>query len=141
MATYNGFEDFVLQLGQGAHQLQAAGHTVEAYLTNNAPSASADSIKTDLVGITEQNGYTESDTQNDYTEATGTGTFACTDIVWTASGGSFGALQYAVLFNETQTSPVDPLICWWDYGSSITVNDTETFTLNFGASVFTISVV
>jgi len=141
MATYNGFEDFVLQLGQGAHQLQAAGHTVEAYLTNNAPSASADSIKTDLVGITEQNGYTESDAGNDYTEATGTGTFACTDIVWTASGGSFGALQYAVLFNETQTSPVDPLICWWDYGSSITVNDTETFTLNFGASVFTISVV
>ena len=106
MASYNHFETFTKDLGEGAHQLQAAGHTLEIYLTNDAPSASADSVKTDLAEITQQNGYPggQQDAQNDFTEVTGTGTLTCVDIVFTASGGSFGALQYAVLFNQTQTN-------------------------------------
>lgn len=140
MASYNHFEVFTLDLGQGSHQLHAAGHTLEVYLTNAAPSTSADSIKTDLAEITPENGYTgAADAQNDFTETTGTGTLTCVDIVFTASGGSFGPAQYAVLFNETQTSPVDPLIAWWDYGSSETVLDGETFTVDFAASTLVIT--
>jgi hypothetical protein len=36
-----------------------------------------------------------------------------------------------VLYNDTPTSPADPLVGWWDYGSSITLLDTETFTVDF----------
>lgn len=141
MATFNKFQDFVEQLGKGVHQLHAAGHTLNVYASNAAPSASADAVKADLAEITAQNGYPSggSDVQNDYTESGGTGTCTGVDVVWTASGGSFGPLQYVALYNDTPTSPADPLIGWWDYGSAVTVLDTETFTVDFGASLFTIA--
>lgn len=137
MAAYNKFQDFVEQLGKGVHQFHAAGHELKIYLTNNAPDAALDAVKADLVGITEENGYAPADAQNDYTEAAGTGTLTCVDIVFTATPGGFGPLRYAVLFNED--APNDELIAWWDYGSSITINDGETFTVDFGASVLTIA--
>jgi len=137
MSAYNGFEDFVFQLGKGTHQLHAAGHTLKVYLTNNAPSASADAIKTDLAGITEEHGYAAEDAQNDYTETSGTGTLTCQDITFTASGGSFGPFRYVVLYNDTAAN--DELIAWWDYGAAITANSGETFKVDFGASTFTIA--
>lgn len=141
MASFNKFQNFVEDLGKGVHQLHAAGHTLKVYPSNAAPSASADAVKADLAEITAQNGYPSggSDVQNDYTETTGTGTLTAVDVVWTAAGGSFGPLQYIALYNDTPTSPADPLIGWWDYGSSVTVLTGETFTVDFGASVLTIA--
>ncbi len=141
MAAFNKFEDFVLQLGKAVHQLHAAGHTLKVYASNAAPSTSLDTIKTDLAEITAANGYPSggSDIVNDYTETTGTGSCTGTDVTWTASGGSFGPLRYIPLYNDTPASPLDPLIGWWDHGSSVTINDGESFTVDFGASVFTIA--
>jgi hypothetical protein len=139
MATYNKFQDFVEQLGKGVHQLHAAGHTLKCYLTNNAPSASADAVKADLAGITEENGYAPADAQNDYTEASGTGTLTGVDITFTASGGDVGPFQYVVLYNDTPTSPADPLIAWWDYGSALTLHDADSFKVDFAASIFTLA--
>lgn len=137
MATYNKFESFALELGQGSHQLHAAGHELKVYLTNNAPSASADAVVADLTGITEQNGYAAADVQNGYTESGGTGTLTCVDVVWTASGGNFGPFRYVVLMNEDTAGNM--LIGWWDYGSSITVLTGETFTVDFAASTLTLA--
>lgn len=136
MAAYNKFEAFVLQLGQGVHQLHAAGHELKVYLTNNAPSASADVDKGDLIGITEENGYAAADAQNDYLESSGTGTLSCLDKTWTASG-ALDEFQYVVLYNED--APSDELICWWDYGSGLTLSDGDSFTVDFGASTFTLA--
>lgn len=141
MAPYNGFQDFVLRLGEGVHQLHAAGHELKVYLTDNLPDAAADTIKTDLVGITEEWDYAAIDVENDYTEAVGTGSLICQDKVWTANGGDLESARYVVLYNETPAAPLDPLIAWWDYGASVVVKDGETFTVNFGAAVFTIAVV
>jgi hypothetical protein len=44
-----------------------------------------------------------------------------------------------VLYNDTPTSPADPLIGWWDYGSSISVNDGETFTVDIVTNLLTIA--
>ena len=92
-----------------------------------------------LAEITNQNGYTAPvDTQNTYSEATGTGTCGATDIVVTASGGTVGPFQYVVLYDDTHAS--DILIAWWDYGSALTLNDTETFTIDFGSNtLFTLA--
>ncbi len=140
MASYNKFQNFVEDLLSGFHDFRASGHVFKVYLSNAVPSASADAVKADLAEITAQNGYPAggSDIQNTLSETTGTATVAATDVVWTASGGSFGPFQYVVLYNDTQTSPADPLVSWWDYGSAISINDGETFTVDFGASVFTL---
>jgi len=140
MASYNKFQDFVEQLGKAIHALHAAGHTLECYLTNATPSASLDAVKADLAEITNENGYAApQDAQNDYTETGGTGTLTAVDIVITASGGTIGPFRYVVLQNTTPTSPLDPLIAWWDYGSALTLNDGESFTIDFGSSVLTLA--
>ena len=125
MAAYNKFQDFVEQLCTAKHDFTAAGHVFKVYASNAVPSASLDAVKADLAEITAQNGYPAggSDVQNTLSEAAGTATVAGTDVVWTAAAGSFGPLQYIALYNDTQTSPVDPLVAWWDYGSAVTVLD------------------
>lgn len=139
MATFNKFETFVGDLGDKVHDLDA--DTLKVYLTNAAPSASLDSLKADLAEITAENGYTAGgeDITGVWAEAAGVGTLTGTDVVITASGGSFGPFRYVVLYNDTPTSPADPLIGWWDYGSAITVLTGETFTVDFGASVLTVT--
>lgn len=141
MAAFNKIEQFVLDLGQGVHQLHAAGHTLKVYASNAVPSTSADTVKADIAEITAQNGYPSggSDIANDYTEATGTGTLTGTDVTWTATTGGFGPLRYIPLYNDTPASPLDPLIGWWDYGSSVSPAVGETFTVDFGASIATLS--
>lgn len=137
MASFNKFQGFVGYLGLGAVNLNT--DTLKVYLSNATPSASDDDVKTDLAEITAQNGYPSggSDVQNLYSEASGTGTMTGTDVVFTASGGSFGPFRYVVLYDDTHAS--DILIGWYDYGSSITVNDGETFTVDWGASILTIA--
>lgn len=139
MAAYVKFYQFVEDLGEKVHDLQASGDTLKVYLTNNTPSVSADAVKADLVGITEENGYAPADVQNTWTRSDGTATLAGTDVVFTASGGSFGPFRYAVLYNDTPTSPADPLIAYYDYGSEITITNGYPFTVDFGASIFTLA--
>lgn len=139
MASFTKFEQFVEDLGLGVHNLAAAGDTLKVYLTNSAPTVGSDAVKADLAGITEQNGYAAADIQQDYSQSGGTATLTGTDVTWTASGGSFGAFRYVILYNDTPTNPVDPLIAYWDYGSSITITAGNDFTVDFGANIFTLA--
>ncbi len=130
MATYNKFEVFAGDLCNGVHDCNA--DLIEIYLSNAAPSPSADVVKTDVLEITIENGYIGGeDTQQTGVEATGTYTLTGTKVVWTASGGTIGPFQYVVLFNDTSATPLDPLISWWDYGSPLTLQNGETFTVKF----------
>lgn len=140
MASYNKFYVFVEHLGKGVHQLQSGGHTLKVYASNTTPNAATHTVKADLAEITAQNGYPAggSSISNNYTQSGGIGTLTGSDVTWTASGGSFGPLRYVVLYNDTPTSPADPLIGWWDYGSSVTINAGESFTVDFGSSILTI---
>ena len=139
MAAFNKFQDFVEQLGLKKHDLNA--DVLKIYLSNAVPSASLDAVKADLAEIGAGFGYTAGgeDTLNTYTESGGTGSCVGTDVTWTATGGAIGPFQYVVLYNDTQTVPADPLIGWWDYGSPLTLNAGESFTTDFGASMFTIA--
>lgn len=137
MATFNKFEGFIGYLGLGAVNLNT--DTFKVYLTNAVPSASADDVKTDLAEITMTNeanhGAGGGDIGNTYSEAGGTGTMLAADVTFLASGGTVGPFQYAVVYDDTHAS--DILMGWIDYGSAITLQDTESFTVDFGASLAT----
>ena len=140
MATFNKFNQFVEDLAEKVHDLGA--DTLKIMLVNSPAPAAGNSVKADLTEITAQNGYAAGGSTVTITgssQTSGTYSLVGTDLVFTASGGSFGPFQYAVLYNDTPTSPADPLIGWWDYGSSISLNDGETFTVDFGASILTLA--
>jgi hypothetical protein len=132
MASFNKFNQFVQDLAEKVHNLSS--DQCEVYLSNATPDAAADLVKADLAEITNQNGYTAPvDTQNTGAEASGTYTLTGTKVVITASG-TVGPFQYIVLFNTTPTSPADPLIGWWNYGSAVTLANGETFSIKFNNS-------
>lgn len=141
MASFVKYQNFVEDLGNAVHDLVGIQHTLKVALTNTAPNVATHTVLADITEIAAGNGYTAggADTQNDGTETTGTLTVTGVDVVFTASGGSIGPFRYVVLYNDTPTSPADPLIGYWDYGSSITLLTGETFTVDFGASILTIA--
>ena len=133
MASFNKFQQFVQDLCEKVHNLSA--DQVEVYLSNATPSVSADAVKADLAEISTGNGYTgPQDTQNTGAESGGTYTLTGTKVVITASGGTIGPFQYVVLQNTTPTSPLDPLSGWWDYGSALTLQNGESFSIKFNNS-------
>lgn len=135
MATYNKFQDFSEQLIRGVHDWDA--HSFKIALTNTAPAATDVSWTTGAhPAPAAANGYTAGGTATTITisETTGTTTVQGTQVVFTASGGNLGPFRYAILYNDTATSPADAAIAWWDYGSSITLADTETFTVQFNST-------
>ncbi len=130
MATAVKFQDFSEQLIRGVHDWDA--HVFKVMLTNVAPVAT-NTVKADLTEIAAGNGYTAGGTATTIavSETTGTTTVTGTEVVFTASGGSMATFRYAVLYNDTATSPADALVQYWDYGSGVTLAATETFTVKF----------
>lgn len=144
MAAYNKFNIFVQDLSNAVHDLKTGTtHVLKVLLTNTAPVAT-NAVKSDLTEISAGNGYTAGGTTvGTLTGGQTSGTFKLvggTDPVFTASGGTIGPFRYAVLYNDTPTSPADPLIAWWDYGSSITLAVGESFTVDLdqSAGIFTL---
>ena len=132
MATYNKFQDFSEQLVRGVHDWDA--HTFKIALTNTAPTATQTTWNlTDHPAPAAANGYTAGGTATTIavSETSGTTTVTGTQVVFTATTGGIGPFRYAVLYNDTATSPADAAIAYWDYGSSVTLADTETFTVKF----------
>jgi hypothetical protein len=138
MATFVKFNVFSENLAEKVHNLDT--DTLKVYLSNTAPTVSTNAIKADLTEISAGNGYTAGgeDAQNATSRTGGTTSVTGVDITWTATG-SVGPFRYAVLYNDTPTSPADPLIGYYDYGSSITLASGETFKVDFGASILDIA--
>lgn len=142
MATFTFFDEFKRYIADGVIDID--GDTFTIYLTNNAPDVAAHTVLVDLAGITEQNGYSASNLTVSWAETgAGTGIWRWAnnaDIAWTATGGSFGPFRYAVIYDNTPTSPADPLVGYWDNGSAATITDGNSFTVDLDAnfSIFTL---
>lgn len=131
MATFNKTNQFVGDLANGKYDFSS--HVLKALLTNVAPTT-ATAIKSDLTEIAAGNGYSAGGvtlaTQSD-TDTSGTvKVIESADNTITASGGSIGPFRYLAIYNDTQTSPVKPVIGWVDYGSAITLATGESLLID-----------
>lgn len=134
MAAYNKFHAYVEHLAEKVHDLQS--DTLKVCLTNTAPAA-ANAVRADLTEIAAGNGYTAGGSQavqSSSAQTSGTYKLVLADVTFTATGGSIGPFRYAVLYNDTPTSPADPLIGYWDYGTALTVTNGNSFTVDFDAT-------
>jgi len=128
MATYTKFQPFVENLAEKVHNLGSDQLVVA--LTNTAPNAT-DATLSQITQISYTNCSSRNITTSTSAQTSGTYKLVLTDLVLTASGGSVGPFRYVIIYNDTPTSPADPLICYYDYGSSITLAAGETLTIDF----------
>ena len=134
MATYNKFNLFTQDVCEGAHNFASGGATYKVMLTNTVPVA-ANHLYGDISGneLANGGGYTTggiSSAMSD-TSTSGVEKVLGTNVTWTGSGGGTGSFRYVVIYCSSQTSPLKPLVCWFDYGSSISLNSGDTFTVSF----------
>ena len=127
MATFTKFNSFVEALAEKVHNL--GSDTLTVALTNTAPVPATDTQLSDITEISYTNLSSRALTISSSAQASGTYKLVIADLTLTASGGSVGPFRYVVIYNDTATN--DELICYFDYGSSITLNDGETLDLDF----------
>jgi hypothetical protein len=145
MAAFTKFNKFLDQMGKKCYDFSA--DTLKFALTNTAPTPATDTAF--LPGSLHPppaaaNGYTAGGhvaTGTGWSESGGVATLTdTTDIVITATAGGIGPFRYVLLYDDTTSTPVaDPLIGYWDYGSSISLAVGETFTIDVTASLLTIT--
>ncbi len=135
MATFTEINDFLENL---AEAMLAGTDVFTIALSNTAPGSESPDPTTDgngiLTNVTEVV-YTFCSsrviTTTSSSQTGGTYKLVLQDITLSASGGAVGPFQYVYVFDETPTSPADPLVCVYDYGSSITLNDGEDLAIDF----------
>lgn len=136
MAIFNKYQNGVEVLVTTAN---ASTDAFKLALTNTAPNAATHTVLADITQIAAGNGYvagglavavTGSETGGTYTLAQNS------TVTLTASGGTVGPFRYVVFYDDTVAG--DPLLSYYDYGSSITLNDTETFAMGAAATLFTV---
>lgn len=128
MATFSKFQPFVEALAEKVHNL--GSDTLKVALTNTVPVNTYATLS-QITEISYTNCSSRAITTTSSAQTSGTYKLVLQDLVLTASG-SVGAFRYVVIYNDTATN--DELIGWYDYGSSITLANTDTFTCDFDAA-------
>lgn len=128
MALGIKFYSFAFKTGQGVFNLST--DVLKIYLSNSAPDVANDTVKADVPEIATGFGYTGPiNFDNTWTQDGAVSSLkGNASYLVTASGGSIGPFRYVVLYDDTAAG--DPVICYWDIGAPITINDTGTFTFN-----------
>lgn len=132
MASYVKFQDFVEQVLKGTHDFSS--DSLKVTLSNTAPDVAANTVLADITEISASGGFTAGGYDLDsetLSESAGTAKLVVDDETITATGGAIGPFRYIIIYNDSPTSPADPLIAYYDYGSALTLNDGESLTLDF----------
>ena len=138
MASFNKYQKGVEALVEG---INAGSNVWMVALSNRTPVVASDATLADAVEISAVNGYTAGgNTASTVSSSQTGGTYKLvlsSPATWTASGGSIGPFEYAILYDST----TDNLIGYWDYGSSVTLSVGESFSvvLDGTSGVFTVA--
>jgi hypothetical protein len=138
MATFNKVNDFVVN---AVHNMDLESDQVVVALSNTAPAsessnpaADGNGVLANVTQVTYTNLSSRNVTTSSSSQTSGTYKLVLADITLTSSGGSTGPFRYVYIYNDTVTSPADPLIGYYDYGSSLTLNDGDSLTVDFSAA-------
>jgi hypothetical protein len=131
LASFNKVNLFVDYLAKGSLNLNS--DTIKVMLTNTAPvatNATYSAISSNELASV--NGYTTGGatvTGTSVSNSSGTESMAASPTTFTSVTGSMGPFRYVVYYDSTVTN--GPIIGWYDYGSSITLNGAagETFVI------------
>lgn len=134
MAAYNKFNAWVEYLVEGVN---CGTDQFVVALTDTAPT-SANSVLTDITQISYTNLSSRNLTTTSSSQSGGTFSLKFSNLVLTATG-SVGPFRYVVIYDDTVAN--DPLVAWFDYTSSITMANGDTFTLTFDGTngLFTVA--
>jgi hypothetical protein len=140
MATFVKNQQFVENLGKAVHNFTSdATCSVTVYLTTNASAPVAtNSVLADITQIAYTNLSSRIVTGITWEHTTGTAHMTATDLVLTASG-AVATFRWCGLYDDDPTSPADPLIGFYDYGSDVTLASGETFTFDFATDILTLA--
>lgn len=136
MAVFNKLNGFVEHLAEKVHNLGsdqlviALSNTAPASESVNPNSSTAACVLANITQISYTNLSSRNITTVSSSQTGGVYTLVINDPTLTASGGSVGPFRYIYIFNDTPTSPADPLLGYYDYGSSITLNSGESLSIN-----------
>lgn len=139
-AAYQKYQCFEQDIGRQVHQLNT--NTLKVSLTNRSPDPVNDSVFANIVEIPAGNGYVAGGTAvpaTSYAQTAGVGKLLGGNVTVTATGGVIGPFRYAVLYNATASG--GPLIAFFDYGSSVTLNNGDSILVVFDPvnGIFTLS--
>ena len=134
MATYTKFQCFVEDLAEKKHNL--ASDTLKVALTNTAPTAAGTTKLADLTGGITSGFDGMTITTSSSGQSSGTYKLVLTDLTMTATG-SVGPFRYVVIYNDSATNK--EVICFFDYGSEVTLAKDDTFKLDFGDQLFSLA--
>ena len=141
MATYVKHQQFVEDLAFGVHDFtNVAGAALTYWLTNDAPNVATWEVLANVTNsVTANIDDLTSAAFTTSAHTTGTYLLLLPDHVMTATG-AVADFRYVGIYNDTPASPADPLICHWDYGSTVTgMAAPDTFTVDYTDSTFTIA--
>lgn len=126
MSAFNKFNFFVEDIAKGVHNLATGAIKVALTASANAPVAT-NHLLADLTEIAYTNLSSRAVTTTSCVQTSGTLNLILADLVLTASG-AVAPFRYVVFYNDTPAGK--NLIGWYDYGSNITLANTETFTID-----------
>lgn len=127
MSSFNKVNVFVKDAMHGVHNLSS--NSIKVALTNTAPTSSS-AVLADITEISYTNCSSRAVTTSSSSQTSGTYKLVLADLTLTASGGSVGPFRYVVVYNDTPTSPADPIIGYYDYGSAITLASGESLLID-----------
>lgn len=137
MASFNKINDFVKN---AVENMDLASDTLIVALSNTAPGSESSNPTADGNGVlanVTQISYTNLSSRTltsvTSTQTSGTYKLSAADLTLTASG-TVPAFRYVYIYDDTVTSPADPLIGYYDYGSSLVLNSGDTFTIDIGSN-------
>ena len=136
MATYTKFQCFVEDLAEKKHNLGSDTLKVAFSNDSNAPSASAHVKLADITTVSVSNLDSVTLSVSSSSQTSGTYKLVVADKTLTATG-DVPAFRYVIIYNDTATD--DPLICFFDYGSEVTLASGDTFKLDFGDQLFSLA--